>query len=298
MSQKLNEAQDFASNLRTKQGSTGLPDEINVDPNFIEDSQAAKIIEFSIKRRKNCLIVGPTGCGKSSLVINIGARLKERMEIFSCSGETSTDELIAKPWRKSTGETITVLGAAMQAYKEGKGLLLEEIDHANADILAALHRVMELQSKFYVVNAGEQEIVTKHKDFFIIATANTIGTGEDSFMYAGTKPLNMAFMNRFSLTIRMDYITPVEEKKILMSKTGIDSNTAEALVRVGTEARKAQKQDIDRVITMISTRDLIEWSETIVGLKLSPKEAAKYAFLNRACESDRDILEKIVENLV
>jgi len=297
MSQKLNDALDFASSLRAKQSGQGQPDEISVDPNFIEDQAAAKVIEFAIKRRKNCLVYGPTGCGKSSLVINIAARLKERLEIFSCSGETSVDELIGKPWKKPSGEMVTVYGAAMRAYKDGKGLLIEEVDHGLADVLTPLHRAMEINQKFYVLNIGEQEVVAKSKDFFVLATSNTIGTGEDSFMYSGTKPLNAAFMNRFSLTVRLDYISPDKEKLVLMAKTGIDANTAEALVRVGVEARKAQKQDIDRIVTMVSTRDLLEWADAIVGMKINPKDAATYVFLNRASESDRDVLEKIVENV-
>ncbi len=293
MTTALNDAHDFVSSIRTKKIQKG-PDKLHVDPHFIEDSSAARVVEFCIKRRKNLLVVGPTGCGKSSLVINVAARLGESLEHFSCGGETSTDELIAKPWRRADGSTVTVYGSAIRAYSEGKGLLLEEVDHANADILAPMHRILEPNQNYYVLNAGEEEVVERNPSFFTLATSNTIGTGEDTFLYAGTKPLNTAFLNRF-VTVTMSYIKPEKESIILVNKTGISKAQADLLVAVAAEAREHMESDMDRIATPVSTRDLLEWSEFIVG-GFTPLESAYYAFLNRANESDREILTRLVEN--
>ena len=287
-------------------------DELKVDPHFEEDPKTAKVLEFAIKRRKNVLMVGPTGCGKSSLAINVMARLNERGEIFSCDGETSTDTLIGKPWitkDSDTGEGITVIayGAALRAYKLGKCLLLEEVDVAVPDILASLQRIMETQSKFYICNIGIEEVIPRDKNFLVIATANTIGTGEDTFMYAGTKPLNMAFMNRFGLTIKMDYLDKDREIKVLMNKTGIDKNIASSLVDVANDVRDASDPSRiassstpggQRLVTTISTRDLLEWSDAIVGMSMTPDEASEYAFLNRNSETDRDIIKTFISNRI
>ena len=307
MSEQLNTIQDFASKLRSKKTGTGQPNELKVDPHFEEDPEAAKVIEFAIKRRKNLLLVGPTGCGKSSLAINVMARLKETAEIFSCDGETCTDNLIGKPWAiiddKGKGKTVVAPGAALRAYKEGKILLLEEVDHAIPDILASLHRIMETQSEFYISNIGDEEVIQKHRDFSVIATANTIGTGEDTYLYAGTKPLNMAFMNRFSLTFRMGYIDKSREIKVLKNRTGIDDTIAQKIVYTANDARDAS--DPSRINgapgsaklgATISTRDTIEWADAIVGMSLEPVKAAEYAFLNRISEIDRDVIRTMITN--
>jgi cobaltochelatase CobS len=311
MSTKINEAETFASTIRNanKTLPAGLPDELVVDPFFQEDPVVARVIEFAIMKNKNLLIVGPTGCGKSCLAINVLARMKERGEIFSCDGEVSVDNLIGKLLvtvdKSGNSMTSPAPGAALRAYVEGKKLLLEEVDMAVPDILASLHRIMEINQQFYVCNIGAQEIIPKNKRFSVIATANTIGTGEDTFMYAGTKPLNQAFMNRFSLTIKMGYLDSARETKVLVNKTGIDQAIAMKLVAVANDVRDAADPKrmrgapgAARLVSVVSTRDCIEWADAIVGMGLKPKDAAEYAFLSRISETDQDIIRTFISNRI
>ena len=301
MNDTLSSAQDFAASLRKKTKVTGIG-ELKVDPHFIEEPNASKMVEFAIKRRKNLLIVGPTGCGKSCLAINVLARLGMAGEIFSCSGETSTDDLIGKILISEgpNGQPITSVayGAAVRAYMEGKVLILEEVDHANADILSALHRLMELNQNFYILNVGTQEIVQRAPGFCVIGTANTIGTGEDTFMYAGTKPLNGATLNRFSYTVRLGYMDRASEIKILKAKTGIKEDVATKLVSVANDIRDRNLGKVpgEQVASVISTRDLLEWADAVVGMGLPLDEAARYAFINRVSESDREFYDRILSN--
>jgi cobaltochelatase CobS len=299
---ELNKVQDFAASIRKKVTATGALDELKVDPFFEEDPVAARIVEFAIKRRKNLFVVGPTGCGKSSLVINVMARMKERAEIFNCNGETSIDELVAKQWLEG-GATVVKYGAALRAYKEGKLLLLEEVDFAASDMLASMHRIMELNQQFYVCNIGPQEVIPKHQAFAVISTANTIGCGEDTFMYNGTKPLNQAFMNRFSLTVKMGYLESHKEVRVLMAKTGIQEAVAKVLVFTANDVRDAADPTrvsgtpgSQSIAATISTRDLLEWADAIVGMQMTPMEAAQYAFLNRINDTDRDIIDTFIKN--
>lgn len=308
MSKNLIDAQDFAASLRARnKKNTGNIDELKIDPYFEEDPEATKVIEFALKRRKNLLIVGPTGCGKSSLAINIMARLKISADIFCADGETSTDNLIGKPWavqdENGKGRTIVAFGAALRSYSEGNVLMIEEVDHAIPDILASLHRIMETHSDFYVCNIGEEEIIPKGKGFCVIATANTIGTGEDTYLYAGTKPLNQAFMNRFSLTFKMGYIDAAHELKVLKNKTGIDEDTARKIIAAANDARDAADPTringapgSAKLAATISTRDTLEWADAMIGMNLDYMSAARYAFLNRISDIDTDVIKTFIEN--
>ena len=307
MSDALNDVLDFANKLRTSNKPANT--KLKVDPYFYEIPEIAKILEYAMSERptKNVLIVGPTGCGKSSLAINVMARLSKEAEIFSCDGETSTDnligKLIARPNEKGDPTTEVVLGAALRAYKTGKGLLLEEVDIASPEVLASLHRIMENHSGHYICNIGAEDVIDKNPDFFVIGTANTIGTGEDTFLYAGTKPLNQAFMNRFSITVEMDYLGAMLELKVVTDKTGINRDLAEGLISIANDVRNASNPTriggmpgSQKLVSTISTRDLLEWAQLISRMNLSVMDAAKYAFLNRASVVDRDIIKEFITN--
>lgn len=306
MEKDISSAQDFASSIRTKKQNTG-PGELKVDQHFIEDPRVSRVVEFAIKRRKNLLIVGPTGCGKSSLAVNVMARMKDQAEIFNCDGETCTDNLIGKPWTdvdaEGKGITVVAYGAAVRAYKEGKTLLLEEVDHAMPDVHASLHRIMERQSSFYTLNVGQEEIIKRNDNFCVVATANTIGSGEDSFLYAGTKVLNLAFLNRFALTVKMDYIDKPNEITIVTNKTGIDTDIAKKMVFTANDVRDAANpariggvSGTSGLASTVSTRDLIEWADLVVGMGKSPVEASEYAFLNRINDTDADKIRTFISN--
>lgn len=315
-----NKAVDLADKLRNKNKASGEPDELKIDPHFHEDPSAAMLLEYAIKRGKNAIIIGPTGCGKSSLAINVLARLKRKTEIVSCHGETSSDHLIGKPWLikdLETQESITkvVYGAALRAYggdsraPDGKTLLLEEVDVAISDVLASMQRILETKTEFYHCDIGESEVIVKKPLFSVIATANTIGTGEDSFKYAGTKPLNLAFINRFCPRIIMGYLPKDKEIEVIVNKTGIDKNVASQMVEVADLVRQAGDPKVIAgglvpsiigmpLVGVISTRDLIEWGDLVVELNFDVKEAAKPCFLNTMPEAEQEAVQKALDDVI
>lgn len=309
---KVDDANTFAASLRNKNGSKGDPDELKVDPHFIEDEVAADLLEYSITRGKNAILVGPTGNGKSSLAINVLARLKRKAEQINCHGETSADGLLGKPWivvdpKTNEGITQVALGPVLRAYKFGRVLLLEEVDVATAEVLMSLQRLLETQSEFYICDIGQQEIILKHKLYSVIATANTTGTGEDSFKYAGTKPLNQAFINRFCPQIIMDYLPKAQEIKVLINKTGIDRNMAAKMVDVANyvriandPAKIATSTDPTQtpLISTISTRDLIEWADMVTETRFDARTSAKYCFMNMMPEADQASVQKFIEDTI
>lgn len=310
MNNAANSAVSLAAQLRNKNASTGGIDELKVDPHYEEDPQVAKIVEYAITRGKNIVIVGPTGCGKSTLAINVLARLKRKAEIVSCHGETSSDNVIGKPWLitdPNSGESITKVayGPALRAYSQGKTLMLEEVDMSSADVLASLHRILEVKTDFYISDIGEQEVIPKHKLFGVVATANTIGSGDDDFMYSGTKPLNLAFLNRF-LGVHMGYLPEAKEVQVLKNKTGIDNQYALKMVRVANEVRDcsdpkriaggALTAGVSPMVSVISTRDLIEWGDMVMELGISLKEAARFCFLDMMPDADQESVLKLMEN--
>jgi hypothetical protein len=70
------------------------------------------------------------------------------------------------------------------------------------------------------------------------------------------------------------------------------------MVDAARDARSARTTGADRIISTISTRDLLEWSDAIVGMSMGMIDAAWFTFLNRMTETDRDIVKTFIENRV
>ena len=67
-----------------------------------------------------------------------------------------------------------------------------------------------------LANGGE--VIEPHPRFRLVCTANSLGNGDESGLYAGTKILNAAFLDRFAAVFRMSYMPPVQEAQIVRNR--------------------------------------------------------------------------------
>lgn len=282
-------AQDFAAKLRAKD-LANQPGQAGVEPHYVEDPDVAFIVENTIKTGRNCFIWGPPGTGKTCLVQNVAARLGREVLEFNCDGETSTENLIGKLWRDANGEIVVKYGVAVQAWRDGKILLLNEPDRAVADIMSALYQFLEVKRKFVTVNIGDVEVFYRSPEYACVATGNTNGNLVDAHLHAGSKQLPQAFIDRFSWFPRMSYLDPHLEVDVLVNKTGIDPVSAKTLVSIAGETRISD--DLEK---KISTRDLLDWSENIVTTGWDALKAAQYSFLQTYTEEEQGLIREIVE---
>ncbi len=92
------------------------------------------------------------------------------------------------------------------------GIISHNCDTANPGLLMELHPILERKA---VLIKKTGEVITPHKGFQVIATGNTKGHGDSTGKYVGTRPLNGAFLDRFS--VFYDFVPPTsaELKKII-----------------------------------------------------------------------------------
>jgi len=161
--------------------------------------------------RKNIMLVGPAGCGKTYLAAKLAEALKLDFADQSCSAGLSESAFTGwlLPVGKS-GQFEYVESPFIKMYENGGVFLFDEMDAADANLLTFLNKALANDS-FYLPQRYKNPLVKRHPDFVAIGAANTYGHGADA-MYVGRNQLDAATLDRFRVgMITMDYSKEVEE---------------------------------------------------------------------------------------
>lgn len=188
---------------------------------------------WSLETNSNAWLTGHTGTGKSTFAAQVCAytgRMMTRVNMdsgierpdFVGSVEVTTDDDGVQVTRFKDG----VLPKAMQMPCL---LLLDEYDAVRPDISYVMQPVLEGGVLRLLEDGGR--IVHPHEGFRIMATANTVGAGDSSGMYASAvKVQSRASINRFSSFIKVDYLPVCDEMKIVRKYAPSTSDNAMALI--------------------------------------------------------------------
>ena len=261
-----------------------------VDEQYHFDPVLAQAVTRSLADNDRILLVGPTGAGKSSLVAQLAARLNWPLVRANLHGETSASDFLGQN-KVRDGEVYFEYGVLPKAMKDGSLLVLEELDSADPGILFVLQSVLEEGGTLTLTdNAGE--VIHPHPRFRLVGTANTLGTGDDSGLYAGTQVLNASHLDRWSVIYQVDYLPEEEELKLVAAKTPMLEHTlAAAVVKLANDVRKAIAEE--QIYTTLSTRRVLAFARKIPVFGLA--RALEATILNKLAKSDRAIVQELAQ---
>lgn len=187
-----------------------------INPDFEFDPAAVWAVLLGMDCDDHILIAGPTGSGKSELVKQIAARLNYNYLPVNFNGEMLPQHFIGSLSLDEKKQVVYRYYTVPIALRwPGAFLVLEEWDTAENESALALQRVLE-QPSMLVIAENQHEIIYRHPYNRIFATANTVGMGDETGLYSGVKHRNYSQINRFGVTIRMDYLKPDAEKRMLL----------------------------------------------------------------------------------
>lgn len=264
------------------------------DEHYLLPPRESEILSFAIAEGDNTLIVGPPGAGKSSLVLQLAAIFNWGVERFSYSEETTSSKIMGQ-WVVTGDNMDWVDGHITHAMRNGLLLLEDEVDFMRPELRGEVHSVMEQGGSITLTgvhpktNKIFRENLKKHPNFRWISTANTIGYGDDLFIFHGTQYLNAASRDRYEIIVSMGYREPDEEIEILYHKTGIDRKTAERMVKVANDCRDAIK---DGMVFQFSIRRLLSWAK--YHQRMPHETACQLCVLNFANETDRHTVKSLM----
>jgi cobaltochelatase CobS len=247
-----------------------------------------------INAKRNVLLTGHTGTGKTSTIEQICARTKNGIRRVNLNGQTSIDHLVGF-WTVKGGETVWVDGVLPDAMKKGEWLVLDEIDFAEPRILAVLNPVLEKNGKLFLQEKGN-ELVTPHENFRVFATANSIGCMSGyRGLYQGTNMMNEAWLDRWQV-YHIGYLPEAEEIKVLSNVVPrMTPKVANYLVKCAGMIRESfEKEEIG---STFSLRRMIDWADKMVETK-DHVRASESTILNKLPPEESEVVRGIITRVM
>lgn len=248
------------------------------------------VLNFLTKPHGDTLFLsGPTGSGKTSVVLQVCARLNWHVQEISCSESLESADLFGSyalkqnPHNRANTFMEFIHGPLVQAMKYGDVLLLNEFDTADPGQLSALNTVMEGGS-LLIKETGE--VIEPHPMFRLVLTGNSTGQGDLTGAYQGVLAQNMATLDRCR-TLLVKYPAPVKEEKILqdLRVKNLADETIKSMVSAANVIRK--EFVAGKIPVTFSTRTLIRWARLIGEsdeVKSAISEGLNIALLNRVSD--------------
>lgn len=264
-----------------------------------EEDEAMEAFALAIDAGENIMIVGPPGTGKSTLVRQMAFVTNTPVRRVPFRGDMRVSDLVGSPSLQvddATGKVVTGYRAAAlpMAYERGFWFHADEIDSGPDEMMFALHPVLEEKPHLVLTGRGDGYEVPYDDRFRFIATANTLGWGDDTGLFAGTRPMNEALLDRFGTVIRLDYPSADAEIERIVKRCGIEKDDAAKIVDVAGKIREAQRRG--QVVAGLSPRRVITWANKTVKMK-SARRAAKLTITNRLSQQDATVVDGIVKRV-
>ena len=152
------------------------------------------------------LLVGETGGAKTALAEYLASATGEAAEFVSGYGDISAAQLVGShELRSANGATVTVFehGPMLRAMREGRPLILDEVNAMPPEFLKRLNRILQLRpGARFAVQEQAGLVIEIAQGFVIIATANE----HAPHRYRGIERLSSELVNRFGAnTYRVRY---------------------------------------------------------------------------------------------
>lgn len=282
-----------------------------VDPNYIFHEQSRDIVVWFAHTKNGAsdplYVYGATGCGKSSMLRQLAAKLN--YPVFEVTGHSRLEfpELIGHHVVRQ-GNMEFEYGPLALAMKFGGLMLVNEIDLLDPSTAAGLNSILDGAPLCIPENGGE--LIVSHPMFRFAATANTNGGSDETGLYQGTMRQNLALMDRFVLC-EVTYPKPeVEEQLLEKTSPQLPAPLRKKMVEYAGEVRRlfmgeqGNNYNSNSIEITFSTRSLIRWADLTIRYQPLAKQgiqpvsyALDRALGFKACKETRAMLHELVQRI-
>ena len=162
-----------------------------IDSSYRFDPETTIAILAGFANNRRVLVQGYHGTGKSTHIEQVAARLNWPCVRVNLDSHISRIDLIGKDAIVlNEGKQVTEFqdGILPWAYSNPVALVFDEYDAGRPDVMFVIQRILETEGKLTLLD--QSRVIKPNKYFRLFATANTVGLGDTSGLYHGTKKIN------------------------------------------------------------------------------------------------------------
>ena len=179
-----------------------------------------KLVSAAIGNADRVLLYGPPGTGKTyaAATNKVGLNMDGNPNVYQITMTEDTASANLEGFYKpsSDGGFEWHDGIAIQAWRNGGRLVINEIDHASPDAMTFLHAILDDKDIAQLtLNNDNKETVRPEPGFTVIATTNSL-----------PESLPMALKDRFPVKINVDKIHPIALERFPKSWRNTISDTS------------------------------------------------------------------------
>ncbi len=249
------------------------------EPYYVAVEDEVALFEEAAGQQFPVLLKGPTGSGKTRFVAYMAWKLGRPLVTVACHEDLSAADLVGR-YLFREGETQWVDGPLSTAVKLGGICYLDEVVEARNDSLVVIHPLADDRRILPVEKRNE--LLKAPDDFMLVVSYNP---AYQSIM----KDLKQSTRQRF-LGLSFDYPPREIETEVVAHETGLDTETASRLVRIGARVRKLKSHGLEEGV---STR-LLVYAGRLMASGLSAEVACRAAIVEPLSD-DPDLQRSMAE---
>ena len=265
----------------------------NIDKDYKFDRDTTLAIIAGFKYNKKVIIHGYHGTGKSTHIEQIAARLNWPCIRVNLDSHISRIDLIGKDTivlKNNKQVTEFQEGILPWSMQNPVALVFDEYDAMRPDVSFLMTKVLEAEGGLTLLE--KNKVIKPNNYFRLFATANTIGLGDTTGLYAGTQQINQAQLDRWNIVATLNYLSLENEMSIILAKNKNFNNPKgkekiSNMIKVASLTRKGFiAGDIS---TLMSPRTVLYWAENTEIFK-DTGYAFRVTFLNKCDEIEKNII--------